>query len=472
MHVNASLFYYETVAMYYYRLGLYALASQFALAALQVGDKEENDLKSSQLLTIVFNAHVEGRQFQEAYAAMIAIPVAEVKCDCLHKLIIVLCTEEETKLLCQLPFSGMVLLSRGGGGKKVWVPLLEEALSVIRQKADGSEVSIRSHLYKVLYTVYARRGEYQAAAEAMYLFAKRLLLEKASHTECLREAESALQIAVSTLSYVQTDQQWLEDTTVFPCSILPMSSLEKELAKATALKAISERLPAVGGVISQKADDVLQQLMSLGLFDEAFSMAEHVYEGSKLTRAFEKIAACLASHCVVLQKDWATRGSDAAVAWQLLRKILEILENRYPANTRQLRLVAIEAILATEPEFGVPHWLLEPYLRARGPAELSGALPDVPGLLRLFMKHSRYEDATDVVCKQLETVVVRNVPSIAFSKMTSVYFPAQLLNLLLGRLEQVEGEEVRRAAERLRRLMNEERVLSSRQTDVISQVYQ
>jgi hypothetical protein len=181
--------------------------------------------------------------------------------------------------------------------------------------------------------------------------------------------------------------------------------------------------------------------------------------------------------------------AQARRAWQLLRRHIERLESLSSSFIR-LRLIAIESILATEPSFGIFQWLLAPFI-SRGTTRTTdtGTAPtttkammmaDVGGLVRVLMRFGRLEEAADIVIRHLEDVLVRSVPSITMKHTAAIYYPHRLLEQLMRELEEEErrgggdggaSESQRYAAERLRKLVEEEREAAMRQTDVISRVY-
>jgi len=250
-----------------------------------------------------------------------------------------------------------------------------------------------------------------------------------------------------------------------------------------------------------------------GLHDEAFTLADAVYVGTKLDRAREQAVASLAAACVVLQgrsggaigalaptadgdlmEDNADAGSDddvamadgasapptsspqdaaaltAGAAWRRLQAHLERCEAEQP-NGYSLRVVAVDAGLSAERRLVPPPWLIAPFL-APPPSPGADAVQtraDVAGLLRALMRHDRLEDAAELAAKTLGAVT-QSVPSVALARTAAICLPHALLQQLAARLA-AQGGAGAAAGRRVEELLGAERAAAARQTRVLEEIY-
>lgn len=287
----------------------------------------------------------------------------------------------------------------------------------------------------------------------------------------------------------------------------------------------------------------------VGLHDEALALADVVYIGTKLAWATEQIVAGLATRCLLLQgrcalaanpaqrrtasaavlaaggdaemgeaegvnamdtgataadglaldashpvlaESVAGRAAAAKASWTQLEGHLKRYEAAAPRGYR-LRLVAAEAILAQEPRFCLPPWLLAPFVppRALPPASVLGQsgvagasttpastqpeqaafhAADYGALVRLYMRHHRLHDAAKVATRHLE-VVTQSVPSVALPKTGAVCYPHALLQELLVQMEGAADAATQRLRTELAELVGQERAAAEKQTDVIARIY-
>jgi hypothetical protein len=272
------LFYYETLTRVYRHIGAPRHAIKCAFAALQsaktiIADPNNCKHYCSQLWRAVFSASLDCHDYEQAYVAMQAVTVPELKVDCLQRLVNILCSAPTTKtkvvmlidedggkeqdnnnnnnssrleLLVRLPYAESILVNREG--RQMWVPLIEEVTHMSWRRAETLDVKAHPQPCKVLFAFFTARGDHQSAARAMFTYARRLMAELGTNTtaatggifatapigskkrggttsnnankaaaiaaaylDTLRAVHAALTVAAASLSLVNPSQAWLED---------------------------------------------------------------------------------------------------------------------------------------------------------------------------------------------------------------------------------------------------------------------
>lgn len=242
--------------------------------------------------------------------------------------------------------------------------------------------------------------------------------------------------------------------------VVTLAELTRDLEVASAQVAVA----SVRGDASAEADPegLFHQLLGLGLHEAAIRLAEAVYTGTMRSRAIERTFASLAARCVQLQHregkqaltnqpaGFSSGGASltpadpvtqavAAAAWNVLRVLFDRCWQS--GLYCSLHEVTIEGILAADPKFQVPAWLLESLLSADGsPSPASGA--QVAGALRIYLQFGRLDDAATLSIRFLQRSAQ---PSSTSNQPGRACLPYGLLQELLTRLGHAPGLEGQRS---------------------------
>jgi hypothetical protein len=265
---------------------------------------------------------------------------------------------------------------------------------------------------------------------------------------------------------------------------------EAELFKASAL--LQQHLPGLEILdpASLTASYVMEQLVGSCLLPEALQFAYTIWSGEQLYQQLEGLVSAVAEACVKLQAqgDAAAQvtgeghrtagrlqqsvrsytgpgylGSSAAPAWEKLRSLLDMYDDKdnlggdgggMPAATAaaaaaarggvcaaaghggsatglagRLRLAAVDGLLSVQAGFTLPDWLLQPFKPVHATAGgMAGFSADPAGLLRVFIKHGRLVDAAQLVQDHLEAWQ-RNSPLLR-ATAAAVWLPLRDMELL------------------------------------------
>ncbi|BDA47676.1 probable nuclear pore complex protein Nup160 at C-terminar half [Coccomyxa sp. Obi] len=244
-----------------------------------------------------------------------------------------------------------------------------------------------------------------------------------------------------------------------PALVTP-ESLRKELALARAISLAAKSGSESAGAADRPAD-VLQLLLAKMQFEAAVRLAEALYSGAELAKWLEKIVTSLAAACVRLQlqenqaipggshtdaaglpSHFSTSTGDggadgeaqasAASAWGVLRRFLEGGPGGGPSAAR-LRAAAADAILAAQPRFCLPAWLLHLFQEGDPSKGMAGSAADPAALLRIYIKRGRLEDAASLALTHLHAWQTQ-VVDVERQRHGGVWFPHDLLGDLLARL--------------------------------------
>ena len=343
-HNNVALLhlsYYEMLMKIFERLDCSYAASKFALTATQYIDDafgednavEQRVQRTGTLWAAVFSYCLQAGEYEEAYAALLGNQVAEIQIDCVHELVNDMVDRGAIEMLCSLPFALNALVVRQG--RPQWVSLLDEAVTALRNRAENSDIGAgHPQPYHVLFDFQVARGNYQAAAAAMLTYARRLVAEAPADNLAAQNALQALALAVSALGLVDPEFAWLEDpsysSTPSPVDavsggspqqqqqhareliksgpLVTLSDLKKEYALVCAKAAVAAVLPQ-GDVGASGPREVFYQLLAVGLYDEAFSLADAAFEGTLQQRMRERAVYDVAKHCAEVQLQIGGSGS-------------------------------------------------------------------------------------------------------------------------------------------------------------------
>jgi nuclear pore complex protein Nup160 len=310
-----------------------------------------------------------------------------------------------------------------------------------------------------------------------------------------------------------------EEDVLWVPRIITLADLKIEHAIAVAKSSVAAVLPG-GDVGTKTATEVFHQLVALKLHQEAFTLVDIAFIGNEQQRMREIAMASLATTCAELQlqtgiggKNTSTSynayasdegmltddgglaaaeeengdldgnggritttaynntiGSSAASAsWKRLRSNLETYEKQgSTAGAMNLRVLAIDAVLATNASLQPPLWLLSPFFPPPSEGPLSAKLPnsDVAGLLRAYLKHGRVEDAAVLAIKVLSRVA-DSVPSVSLPRPGAVCLPHALLEELVNRVSSNNQAVKNDLTEKL----NKAQAAAERQSQVLENIY-
>ncbi|KAL4545234.1 hypothetical protein Ndes2526B_g02338 [Nannochloris sp. 'desiccata'] len=132
-----------------------------------------------------------------------------------------------------------------------------------------------------------------------------------------------------------------------------------------------------------------------------------------------------------------------------------------------LRVLAVDAVLATNSFLQPPLWLLAPFFPPPSEGPLSAKMPnaDVAGLLRAYINHGRVEDAAVLAVKVLSKVA-QSVPSVSLPRPAAVCFPHALLEDLATRVSSASPVK-----NDLTEKLNKAQAAAARQTQVLENMY-
>jgi hypothetical protein len=549
-----ELHYHESLMVIFEKLGCHHAASRFAMAAAQhvpaafpnENMAEERVKRTGRLWSAVFTFCLESGEFEEAYTALLGNDLADVQVDCVHKLVNAMVDRGEIAALCALPFAHTALVVRNG--QPAWVSLLDEAVVALEKRVALTELeSNYPQPSQVLFDFHVARGNYQSAASAMVSYARRLAAEAPEDRNAVEAAQKALAAAVGALGLVDPERAWLEDPrgglkpvsssslqrntisneddeeghVLWAPSILTMADLKIEHALAVAKSSVAAVLPG-GDIGTKTATEVFHQLVALKLHQEAFTLADAAFVGTKQQRMREKAMLCLATTCAELQlqtgiggngksngsgsyymsnasdegmltedggaaaaaeendggagaggnnanlSSFSSSAASASASWKRLRTHLETYEKPgSQAGAMNLRVLAVDAVLATNASLQPPLWLLAPFFPPPTEGPLSAKMPnaDVAGLLRAYLKHGRVEDAAILAVKVLSRVA-DSVPSVVLSRPASVCLPHALLEELANRVPSTSPVKSDLAEK-----LSKAQAAAQRQTAVLENIY-
>ncbi|KAG2013470.1 hypothetical protein CC2G_010381 [Coprinopsis cinerea AmutBmut pab1-1] len=206
--IGSDFDYYVHISDLFKRHNLVRYEVHFAELAISVAPA---GTEVSSLWLIVTKGYASLGLYEEAYAALMAMPSEKQKRDFASQLALQMCEEDAVAKLMTFDFAG----------------ISDEVESILSFKARNVDPRIPPNYSRILYTWYIQRGEYRNAALAMYQRALKLqeIITNANlFVELGEEQLDAYSIAINALSLVEESSQWI---------ILPIVSDSNKRRKAT-----------------------------------------------------------------------------------------------------------------------------------------------------------------------------------------------------------------------------------------------
>ncbi|KAG2493301.1 hypothetical protein HYH03_008437 [Edaphochlamys debaryana] len=186
----------------------------------------ERTAREGRLWSNIYTYCVEMRQYDRAYAALLANPLPAARLQSLRHLVHVLAQADgNLQTLCTLPLAGIAVLPAAADGPAAaaaastaaaaggrTVSLLGEALDTLQRRAHNCDLAERPQPYRVLYDFLVCRGDFKGAARAMAAYAWRLRSEGATGEAAVAEALRAYDLAISCLQLLDPEDAWLDLT--------------------------------------------------------------------------------------------------------------------------------------------------------------------------------------------------------------------------------------------------------------------
>lgn len=401
----------ESYGLYYWKALLPDLVAQqlhdlvirsasCALSSTDISDESTFSL----LYSYIFTSALAIDHHEEAYAALIHINDDGKRMAALTEFVLAFIERGKAKELAELPF----------------VNMLDQVHSLIIQRAKSSDITLPGPtLYHVLYGFHIAKSNYRLAAEAIFIYAERIVAEQHLGLAALERYSAALLAALSALKLLDPSHAYLVSRRLFvPASphkrprdelAAGLGSLQLESAasrsvevhdipKLELLYLISQcnlalvRLDkslAPSGVKSAPA--TLMLLVSFDQFDLAFEVAD------KAKLPMDAIFTRQTLYCL--------RQPVGKVAWASLRSNLS--KHDSAATNLHYHFVVADTILSTDRSIALPVWLVLSFKSGIAlPLESSASspadqAPTVPSdtkdksvqLLMLYIKHNLLEEA-------------------------------------------------------------------------------
>lgn len=369
----------------------------------------------------------QGR-FEEAYAALTAVPQPARAWALLPPLVAALCDRGRIDLLCSLPWTG----SPGPEGQ-CWAEGVHAALL---DRAERSDVGTRPQPFLVAFDFSMSREDARSAAGAAARYLRRLEAGQGPAASVL----AALEILHESLSLVRPARfQWVEDG---QGAMVTLPEVERQLAVARArVDALGPRERVESG---QGTGEVLQRLSRERQFRRAAELAVAVLpDGPERLQRLVQVVREAARHSAQLQgqeqpsvSSASASTSGAAGAWQELRALLSDMDG--PATGYQLRAAVLDQLLLERRGAAVPQWLVDSFLgpsssRPRLGGMGGGEGSDPAALIRALMRHGQLKEAAQIALDMLQWSQLTD--AVTKQRTGAAYFPYGLLDELAARLD-------------------------------------
>ncbi|KAJ3051125.1 hypothetical protein HK097_007910, partial [Rhizophlyctis rosea] len=421
------------VAYYQHVLGTFKewhvpeMVVHFARRALN--EKPQDSEVVMNLQKTVFHGSLDLLAYDDAYAALAAMPDATSAKDCLHRFVTVCATNGELALLCE---------------RFAIASMQEEMENTLRFKARSGPVSVpgwggdggETNYFNVLWSYFVFKMDYKNASLAMYQYARSLnaLTSSIGDERKLRaivtEQARALLAAVNGLSLVEEGNRWILDesevvgeererkrrkiqhgprvdpdaaTKVANVRIVEPAELHQEylLAVSKLHTANADRTNLQGAGVPNPSHAISMYLQA-GMYDKALDL------GTQFELDVGKVFERVAEKCVIWRKcevegrpyddDVLTltddppagwEGSPSDRGWRLLESWLKKHDSK-ENGWRYWRCV-VERCLIIDPEWEVPVWVKEFY-KKHHPEDL----------LRVYVRFGAWERAAEFAVEYIK----------------------------------------------------------------------
>ena len=398
----------ESYGLYYWKALLPDLIAQqlhdlvIRGASCALSAAESTDESTFSLLySYLFTSALAIDHHEEAYAALIHINDDSKRLAALTEFVLAFIERGKAKELAELPF----------------VNMLDQVHSLIIQRAKSSDITVPGPtLYHVLYGFHIAKSNYRLAAEAIFIYAERVIAEQHLGLAALERYSSALLAALSALKLLDPSHAYLVSRRLMvPASPHKrardeLSSLQLDAAGASrsveihdiaklellyliaqcnlALARLDKTLVPSG---IKSASATLLLLVSFDQFDLAYKVA------AKAKLPMDPIFARHTLQCL--------RQASGKLAWASLRSSLA--KHDSAATNLHYHVVVADTILSTDRSIALPVWLVLSFKSGRAlPVDSSASSASESGstmptdsedksvpLLMLYIKHGLVEEA-------------------------------------------------------------------------------
>lgn len=258
------------------------------------------------ILLNAFKYAVDLGHFAQAHRLLAAL---DNNTDCLRRLILALTDKGQIDFLCHAP----------------WLKMEDQVIEVLEWQAANDTTT--TNYYHILYAFYVSRHSYVRAAGAMYAYQYRLQTEAPKD---LMSRQAALLSCINALSLVEAEHQWI----VY-------------VNKPVTYQDLLKHYVTLAGRLKLYELNRIETSSHIDVVELAILLVEH--------NAIETAVMILQTHEMEIEpiiRIVAKRGE-----YELLKQLIMELDS---IDTNfHLHLVAVRAILQTDVEKEIPHWLVD-----------------------------------------------------------------------------------------------------------------
>jgi hypothetical protein len=445
--------YIDAVAEIVDHLGCLSSSVRAGLFSAKIQEASGATEAAARARTRVFKTLEENRHMQEAYTIALSVSDPQRQLDCLRSLVACVCSSRMVDVLCSLP---LVALQDASG-----INVLEIVTHALWDRASKEPID-QTTTYSTLYDFFVSRGNYQSAARALLMYARRIANESERNgLEKLLALQNILTMTVGCLKLVRESDAWLEDGTI-DCDIkvrktesfqmeysvpstVTVRDVEKELLLAKSLLKVVSLNPEFDIQLASH-HDILVELLEHGLYDSSWDLASIL--------PFNEIQSSKELIVFKLGKDaFATgAGGDVEASRELWTKLQSLVDDEPLGVADRLRLAVAEGILEMDSATGLPSWLMEPYLSKFAPfssqSEPDTQRADAAGMIRILLHYGRRHQAGILALEMLDPLVT-SLPSVAFPRVGAVSIPHDLIDAVVSSLRSTPGDAANSLASRL-----------------------